>query len=179
MKPLFFFFITIYYYYNINNFFKFGALFNFFQVFYKFNFLFQLFSVYFYSFIFNFKIFFFRFKCIIIFYHFSIIACFCYLFFFFFLQLLVFISAFFIAFVNGTCDPESNPCVFLSPIESIVGMFAMNVGEFEDIYGTFDYSEYPTFIKVSDAIGGTVIFDGIYFSLKWDMYMFIHQCLSA
>lgn len=100
-------------------------------------------------------------------------------FFFFFLQLLVFISAFFIAFVNGTCDPESNPCVFLSPIESIVGMFAMNVGEFEDIYGTFDYSEYPTFIKVSDAIGGTVIFDGIYFLLKWDMYMFIHQCLSA
>lgn len=91
----------------------------------------------------------------------------------------MFISAFFIAFVNGTCDPESNPCVFLSPIESIVGMFAMNVGEFEDIYGTFDYSEYPTFIKVSDAIGGTVIFDGIYFSLKWDMYMFIHQCFSA
>lgn len=37
----------------------------------------------------------------------------------------------------------------------------MNVGEFEDIYGTFDYSEYPTFIKVSYAIGGTVIFDGI------------------
>lgn len=91
----------------------------------------------------------------------------------------MFISAFFIAFVNGTCDPESNPCVFLSPIESIVGMFAMNVGEFEDIYGTFDYSEYPTFIKVSDAIGGTVIFDGIYFLLKWDMFMFIHQCLSA
>lgn len=55
----------------------------------------------------------------------------------------------------------------------------MNVGEFEDIYGTFDYSEYPTFIKVSDAIGGTVTFDGVYFSLKWDMYMFIHQCLSA
>ncbi|XP_022322066.1 transient receptor potential cation channel subfamily V member 5-like isoform X6 [Crassostrea virginica] len=59
-----------------------------------------------------------------------------------------FSQAFFIAFVNGSCDPESNPCVFLSPIESIVGMFAMNVGEFEDIYGTFDYSEYPTFIKI-------------------------------
>lgn len=55
----------------------------------------------------------------------------------------------------------------------------MNVGEFEDIYGTFDYSEYPTFIKVSDDFGGTVIFDGVYFLLKWDMYMFIHQCLSA
>lgn len=66
-----------------------------------------------------------------------------------FLQLHVFISAFYIAFINGTCDPDSNPCVFTSPIESMLGMFAMNVGEFEDIYGTFDYSEYPTFMKVS------------------------------
>lgn len=91
----------------------------------------------------------------------------------------MFISAFFIAFVNGTCDPESNPCVFLSPIESIVGMFAMNVGEFEDIYGTFDYSEYPTFIKVSYAIGGTVIFDGI-LKKKRDIYSYtnVFQCSS-
>ncbi|XP_062582287.1 transient receptor potential cation channel subfamily V member 5-like isoform X4 [Saccostrea cucullata] len=59
-----------------------------------------------------------------------------------------FSQAFYIAFVNGTCDPSSDPCVFLSPIESIVGMFAMNVGEFEDIYGTFDSSEYPTVVKI-------------------------------
>ncbi|XP_048774111.2 transient receptor potential cation channel subfamily V member 5-like isoform X4 [Ostrea edulis] len=59
-----------------------------------------------------------------------------------------FSQAFYIAFINGTCDPDSNPCVFTSPIESMLGMFAMNVGEFEDIYGTFDYSEYPTFMKI-------------------------------
>lgn len=86
----------------------------------------------------------------------------------------MFILVFFIVFVNGICDFELNFCVFFSFIEFIVGMFVMNVGEFEDIYGIFDYFEYLIFIKVSDVIGGIVIFDGIYFLLKWDMYMFIY-----
>ncbi|KAJ8300412.1 hypothetical protein KUTeg_021931 [Tegillarca granosa] len=58
-----------------------------------------------------------------------------------------FSQSFYIAFINSSCDPENNPCVFNSWLESMVGVFSMNVGEFEDIYGTFDSCRYPTVIK--------------------------------
>ncbi|KAK3087949.1 hypothetical protein FSP39_012710 [Pinctada imbricata] len=65
-----------------------------------------------------------------------------------------FSQSFYLAFINSTCDPNELPCVFAdgNPIENIIGTFSMNVGEFEDIYATFEYCEYPIFMRIVFAV---------------------------
>ena len=60
-----------------------------------------------------------------------------------------FVAAFFIAFIGSSCDPEQDPCVFQHPAESVLGVFTMSVGDFEDITGIFGTSKYPWLVSVS------------------------------
>ncbi|KAK3576060.1 hypothetical protein CHS0354_018329 [Potamilus streckersoni] len=58
-----------------------------------------------------------------------------------------FSQAFYIAFIDCTCE-RGLPCVFTNGAEGILGVFAMSVGQFEDIYATFGSSRYPELIRV-------------------------------
>ncbi|KAL3870294.1 hypothetical protein ACJMK2_038370 [Sinanodonta woodiana] len=58
-----------------------------------------------------------------------------------------FSQAFYIAFIGCTCE-HGRPCVFTNGAEGILGVFAMSVGQFEDIYATFGSSRYPELIKI-------------------------------
>ncbi|XP_071154329.1 transient receptor potential cation channel subfamily V member 5-like isoform X7 [Mytilus galloprovincialis] len=74
----------------------------------------------------------------------------------FFIIYVVFIigfsQSFYVAFIQSSCDPQTDPCVFKNPIDSAFGSFAMNVGDFEDFFATFDSSPFPTLVKIMFAI---------------------------
>lgn len=64
----------------------------------------------------------------------------------------IFFPAFFVAFLGSTCDPENDPCVFSNPIDAILGLFSMSVGDFEDIIQTFPTSRYSVLVYVSELL---------------------------
>ena len=59
------------------------------------------------------------------------------------------VAAFYVAFIDSSCEPSSDPCVFQSPLEAVLGTITMSVGDFEDIAGTFNSSRFPTLLPVS------------------------------
>ncbi|XP_069120807.1 transient receptor potential cation channel subfamily V member 5-like isoform X4 [Argopecten irradians] len=59
-----------------------------------------------------------------------------------------FSQSFYIAFNDNKCDPSQNACVFNHPIESMLGLFTITVGDFDDVYDTFASSKYPDMLKI-------------------------------
>lgn len=54
-----------------------------------------------------------------------------------------------VAFLGSSCNPVDEPCVFNNPIDAILGLFSMSVGDFEDIIQTFPSSRYSVLVYVS------------------------------
>lgn len=63
-----------------------------------------------------------------------------------FMELIFFFSAMYIVFQNTPDSP------FQHPIEAVMGMFMMSLGEFGDYYEAFDQTEHPILSKVNHCV---------------------------
>ena len=80
------------------------------------------------------------------------------------------LAAFMVAFLGSSCDPVEEPCVFNNPIDAILGLFSMSVGDFEDIIQTFPRSRYSTLVYVSHTFFA-------YFWFQLSFYFFLNTGL--